>query len=176
MKRFTMIGIFGIFFLCILTHFIYDIFPCTFTAIFFPVNESIWEHMKMLFTTILLYHGLEYTYLYFKKITIPNFSIATFISAILAIPIYLILFLPIYYHMGENLLITLLLLLIVIAMIQYIHYKIITYKKIPYQCILAITSIIITYIILGYLTYNPPLTHLFFDTEHEKYGIHHYNI
>ncbi len=176
MKRLSIIGIFGIFCLCIATHFIYDIFPSTFTAIFFPVNESIWEHMKMIFTTILLYHGLEYLYIYFKKITIPNFSIATFISAILAIPIYLTLFLPLYYHIGEHMTITLSLLLIVIAITQYINYKITTYKDIPYECIFAITGIIITYIILGYLTYNPPKTHLFFDTEHEKYGINHYNI
>ena len=43
--------IIGTFLLAFPFHFGYDILPNQVSAIFFPVNESIWEHMKMLFTT-----------------------------------------------------------------------------------------------------------------------------
>ena len=36
------------FLLCFPFHFVYDTFPNLITSIFFPINESIWEHMKLL--------------------------------------------------------------------------------------------------------------------------------
>ena len=41
-------------------HFIYDLFPCFLTSIIAPVNESIWEHMKIIYTSILLSSIIEY--------------------------------------------------------------------------------------------------------------------
>ena len=35
-------------------HFLYDLFPNPLTAIFAPVNESVWEHLKLLFYPTLL--------------------------------------------------------------------------------------------------------------------------
>ena len=34
--------------------------PSTLTAIFFPVNESIWEHMKLLFSAVIMYGIIDY--------------------------------------------------------------------------------------------------------------------
>ena len=45
------------------THFVYDIFPNKLTAIFFPINESIWEHMKILVTSFLTSNLLFYPFL-----------------------------------------------------------------------------------------------------------------
>lgn len=176
MKKLRIISTVLIFALCFITHFIYEKLPCSFTALFFPVNESIWEHMKMLFTTILLYHGIEYLYLNHKRIEVNNYALSSFISAIISIPIYLILFLPIYYSIGENMIITFIILFITIGIAEYINYKILMMDKIKYQNIIAIIGIIVCYIIFGYLTYNPPKYDLFFDTEKEKYGINDYNI
>lgn len=176
MKKERIISTILIFMLCFLTHFIYDIFPCTLTSIFFPVNESIWEHMKMLFTTILFYHVLEAIYFNIKKIKYDNFWIAALISSIISIPIYLVIFLPIYYNIGENMLVTLIILLITILIIEYINYKILEAKMIPYGSIIAMLATIISYITFAYLTYNPPKIDIFFDTENEKYGINDYII
>lgn len=30
-------------------HFVYDLLPCTVTALFAPVSESLWEHVKLLY-------------------------------------------------------------------------------------------------------------------------------
>ena len=38
----------------------YDLFPNVITSFFFPVNESIWEHMKILFTSTMIYGVFDY--------------------------------------------------------------------------------------------------------------------
>ena len=35
-------------------HFLYDWFPCLLTALFAPVNESLWEHLKIFFFPCLI--------------------------------------------------------------------------------------------------------------------------
>ncbi len=175
LKKLKIISIIGCFLLAFLTHFLYDWFPNTLFSIFFPVNESIWEHMKMLYTTILLYELIEFIILKVKKVKVNNFLFASFISAILSIPIYLIMFLPIFYKMGEKMLITIIIMLLTIIIVQIIHYKLITYKELHLD-ILALIFIIITYIVMGILTYYPPETDLFFDTKNEKYGVNKYLI
>ena len=44
-----------IFIICSIFHFIYNLIPSFVTAIFFPVNESIWEHLKLIFTSTIFY-------------------------------------------------------------------------------------------------------------------------
>ncbi|MCI8777794.1 MAG: hypothetical protein HFI86_00335 [Bacilli bacterium] len=175
LKKLKIISVFGCFLLAFLTHFLYDWFPNIMFSIFFPVNESIWEHMKMLYSTILLYEFIEYIILKVKNIKINNFLLASFTSAILSIPIYLIMFLPIFYKIGENMIITLTIMLITIIIVQIINYKLINYKELHLN-ILTIICIIITYIGIGVLTYYPPETDLFFDSKNEKYGVNKYVI
>ena len=35
-------------------HFLYDLWPTALTALFAPINESVWEHLKLLFWPMLL--------------------------------------------------------------------------------------------------------------------------
>ena len=176
MKKMRIISTILIFGLCFITHNFYIWIPSLLNSIFFPVNESIWEHMKMLFTTILIYHFFEYIYLYLKEIKVNNYCIASFISSFISIPIYLLVFLPFYYSIGDNMIVIFIILFITICLTQIIHLFITNIINIKYQNILATGLIIICYIIFGYLTYNPPKTDLFFDTKEEKYGINIYNI
>ena len=67
LKKIKMVSIFGMFALCFLTHFLYNWFPNSLFSIFFPVNESIWEHMKMMTSSILIWSILEY-FLYKKYV------------------------------------------------------------------------------------------------------------
>ena len=166
----------GIFILCFISHFIYNLIPNSLTAIFFPVNESIWEHMKMIFTSIIIYGIIDYIILNKLKIKYNNFFLNLFITAIISIPIYLSIYLPLYYKIGENMFINIVLMLLVIIITQVISYYILkttSYKLLNY---ISIILIIISYIIFGYLTYNPPKQELFFDTQEEKYGINNYNV
>ena len=59
-KKVKIIGIFIIFILCIFLHYLYDKIPNTLTSIISPVNESIWEHMKLIYTSFIIYGMIEY--------------------------------------------------------------------------------------------------------------------
>ncbi len=112
LKKVLKLNIIVIFLLSFLTHFIYKIIPIDLFAIFFPVNESIFEHMKMIYTTYLIDSII--LFLLFKKYNIKfnNFFGALFLSSIISITSFLIIWLPVYYRIGENLLLTLIILVI----------------------------------------------------------------
>ena len=85
LKKVKFISGLGIFILCFFSHFMYTWFPNTLFSIFFPVNESIWEHMKMLFTSILIFSVFEYFILKKNEIWHHNFLISVFVSGFLGI-------------------------------------------------------------------------------------------
>ena len=176
LKRSKILSIIGIFLLCFLFHFIYEWLPSGITAIFFPVNESIWEHMKLLFSAVVFYEIIDYIILQKFKIKYNNFFTALFVSAITIIPIYLIIFLPIYNKIGENMVITIGIMLLAIIISQVINYYILKSKDFNNFNIVSLILIIISYIVFAYLTYNPIKNELFFDTQEEKYGINTYNV
>lgn len=176
LKKIKIISIFGIFLLCFPLHFIYEWLPNSLIAIIAPVNESIWEHMKLVFTATIIWSIIDYILLTKYKIKYNNFFTSMFTSAFLSIPIYLIIFLPIYHKIGENMFVSISLMFIVIIITQIISYYILKSKNIPILNYLSIFFIIICYIVFGYLTYNAPHSELFFDTKDEKYGINNYNI
>ena len=87
------------------------------------------------------------------------------------------MYLPIYYKIGEKLILTIILLFISIVITEFISYKILcTKKNYTWLNIASLLMIIILYIIFGYLTYNPIICPLFFDPLNEKYGINNYLI
>ena len=176
LKRSRIISTIGIFLLCFLFHFIYNWLPSSIAAIFFPVNESIWEHMKLIFSAVVFYGIIDYIILQKFNIKYNNFFTALFVSAITIIPIYLAMFLPVYYKIGENMVITIGIMLLAIIISQIISYKILKSKDFDKLNIVSFILIIISYIIFAYLTYFPVKNELFFDTQEEKYGLNNYNI
>ena len=124
LKKVKIISSIGIFLLCFLFHFIYEWIPNTVTSIFFPVNESIWEHMKLLFSSVIFYGIIDYLILQKFYIKYKNFFTSLFMSALLIIPIYLIMFLPVYYKIGNRMIITILLMFLSIILSQVISYYI----------------------------------------------------
>jgi len=176
LKKTRIISTIGIFLLCFLFHFIYNLLPSTLTAIFFPVNESIWEHMKLLFSAVVFYSIIDYIILQKFKIKYNNFFTSLFVSALTIIPIYLIMFLPIYYKIGENMVITIGIMLLAIIISQVISYYILKAKDFDKLNIISLILIIISYIVFAYLTYYPIKCELFFDTKDEKYGLNNYNV
>ena len=174
LKTIKTIGFFIIFLLCFPFHFLYDWLPNSLFSIFFPVNESIWEHMKLIYTSFVFYGIFDYLLLKKNKINFNNFLIQLFLIPIIAIFIYLIIFIPIYKIIGENMIVSIGLLAIVILIEQILSYFILQYKEIKYQNIIGIIGIILIYIIFGYLTYKPIENYIFYDTVKDKYGINIY--
>ena len=129
LKKIKLISIIGTFILCFFIHFAYSKFPNTLFSIFFPVNESIWEHMKMIFTSILLFSIIEYFILKKFNIKYSNYIFSKFIEALISIPIYLLMFLPFYYRYGEKMIVIFIMLFITYIIVEFIGYKIMRMKN-----------------------------------------------
>lgn len=165
-----------IFALCFAFHFGYDVFPSPITAVFFPVNESIWEHIKMLFTAIVFNGLIDYLILKKSDVEFNNFFLSLFVSAFSSIPIFLILYLPFYYKIGAPTILNFGILFLTIVISQVISFWIQKRNNIKPLNIASIFLIIISYIIFGYLTYNPIKNEIFFDPMDEKYGLNTYKL
>lgn len=172
LKKSRIISCISIFIISFPIHFLYDFFPNFITALISPVNESIWEHMKILTTSRLLYSLIDYFILRKNHLSTQNFKFQLSTCTILSIPLYLAIYLPIYNYLGENLFISIILLLITYIIIDYLSYKILS-SNTTYNLLnqLAPYFLVSMYIIFGYLTYNPPKTFLFYDTTTQSYGI-----
>lgn len=176
LKRNKIISVGGIFLLCFIIHFAYTVFPNPISAIFFPVNESIWEHMKMLYTAIIFYGLIDYFIMKKFNINFNNFFLNLFVSSFASIPIFLILYLPFYFKIGAKMFLNISILFIAIMISQIISFYILKRNDIKNSNIISILLIIISFIAFGYLTYKPLKCELFFDVVEEKYGLNIYRL
>jgi hypothetical protein len=147
-------------------HFLYDICPNFITSIFTPVNESIFEHMKMIFTSYLLI-GIIYSFYYKNSKYLASFLI----TSIICTCIYLVIFIPVYVNIGENMIFTISLLFICILISQIGDYYIVNLLKRKYQNLISFGIILIFLIISVVFTYNPPHMSFFIDPTNLSYGI-----
>ena len=176
LKKLKTIDVFLIFTLCFITHFLYTWFPNNLFSIFFPVNESIWEHMKMIFSSIVIVSVIDYFLIKKYDIEANNLVFSTFITGILSIPIFLIIYLPIFNLIGENFIINLVVLFITIYFIEIVSFIIMEKEEKNILKYIGLIGIIASYIMFGILTYNPPKNDLFLDFKDNKYGINIYAI
>lgn len=172
MKRIKFIGVIVIFLLTILYHFLYDWLPNPVFSVFFPVNESIWEHMKLLYSGIFTWGVIEYFILRKKGISYRNFFSTLFLEMVTSIMIYLIMYLPLYNVFGENMVISIGLLIVVIILEEIFSYYLFSYSKENR----ILNRISILFIVLGFVvflcfTYDPPRNYIFYDIVSNKYGI-----
>ena len=49
-----------IYLICVIDHFLYTIIPNPITSIISPTNESIFQHLKMLFISSIIYSLINY--------------------------------------------------------------------------------------------------------------------
>ena len=170
LKKLKIIASISIFLLCFLTHFGYDIMPSIITSFFFPVNESIFEHLKMIYTTVVIWSIIEYFIIKKLNLITHNKVFNIWISGILNIFIFLIIYLPIRHIFGEQMILTFIILFISICLTQFISYHTLINKDILNNKI-SLILVICTFILFAYFTYNPLHTYLFYDTQDSIYGI-----
>lgn len=171
MKKIKLWGVIISFIISILLHFTYEIIPYTLISIIAPVNESIWEHMKLIVSSSLIFSIIEYFIYKRKNILFNNFLLSYSISTLLGIIIYLFIYIPINDIFGHKAIIAITLLFLIFILIQTISFYIMNKKKIKYSLPLSIFIIIITYFIFYYFTYNPPKINLFYDYLNKQYGL-----
>ena len=170
-KKWKIISPFILFGLCSLLHFGYTIMPNPISAIFFPVNESIFEHMKIIYTSIMLSSIIEYFIYKYKNIRVNNFILSIPIVSIIGIVVYLIIYLTIDKFISHNLFISILLLYLVFIFCEYISYKILNYPKINNSNKIGLILIILSYFIFWYFTYYPEKNYIFLDTTTNSYSL-----
>ncbi len=158
-----------IFAISTLIHSFYDCLPCFVTSIIIPVNESIWEHLKMIFTSYMI---LLLIIVLFSKKKQKNLVSSFVISAVFNIIIYLIIYLPIYNIFGPNMIVTLIIYFITILISNYLKYRIQEKKNNKKLNKIMAFSIIGIYIIFTLLSYYPPEWKLFYDTANKMYGVY----
>ena len=170
LKKVKIINVIVFFALSFLWHFIYEWFPNFFTSIFFPVNESIWEHMKIIFGVIIF--GSLISLILMNKFHIKhnNFYVEIITKAVLGVLFYLIIFIPLYKWLDENMFISISLMLITYIFVEIIGYKILKLNEMNIN-ILPIILIFLCYILFFLLTYYPPHNFIFFDEIKLIYGI-----
>lgn len=170
LKYLKLIGVIVAFLLCFPLHFLYDKIPCFLTSIIAPVNESIAEHMKILFGSVLVAGVVQKIIVKTKKLDINNVCISNFTAALLSIPIFLVMYLPIYKAIGENFIVTIIIMFVTIVIVEIISYFIMKKEDLKLEN-MAIVFAITVYTIFGILTYFPPEQELFLDPINLTYGI-----
>ena len=150
-------------------HFLFDFWPLKFIGYFFPVNESIFQHLKMMFTCFMLF----YIFLFFfkKSLALENITLSALVSSLSTIIIFLLIYLPITAIFKENMIVTFIILFLSIFLGQYLGNKILRKKDYKYLNYLSLFIILIILIFNASLTYNPLKNYLFYDALHKTFDI-----
>lgn len=167
-KKRIVVSTIAILFLSTLFHSVYDNFPNIITSLFFPVNESIWEHNKMIFLSYFILALLEKLFIYKNK----NVLFTSFIEMIICIILIDLTFTPIYLFIlktKDNLFLTLLIYAISILISFIFGDKLVKY--INSKDLLALIGFALVSMILIFTTYYPPKLPIFYDYREKAYGI-----
>lgn len=170
LKKIKIWGVILAFVFCFGLHFLYDFLPNFLTSVIAPVNESIWEHMKILFGSIMLSSVVQKIIAHQKKLEFNNLFFSNFVGALLAIPIFLIIYLPIYYIIFENMVVSITVMFVTLVISQIISYKIMEKEPLHLEK-LTILLVFLVYLVFGIFTYYPLENDLFYDKKNEVYGI-----
>ncbi len=136
----------------------------------FPVNESVWEHLKLPYWPLIIFSLIEYNFIKEKA---NNIIIGKTISFIISISTILIIFYTYTAIIGAELLIVDILSFVLGVIIgQLVSYKILTKEQLPTLFNNASWIIFIAFgILFAVFTYFPPTLPLFQDSETGLYGI-----
>jgi hypothetical protein len=153
-----------------LWHFVFDwLGKNNIIAAFFPVNESIWEHLKLLFYPVLLLSIMECIIRGVK----PGFLVARTIGTIVGMFMILILYYSYSGIIGKDITIIDIIIFIISIFITYVISGMLIDKKF---CLLLSYKIICVILLIGIITsftlftYNPPKIKLFLDHKTNIYS------
>lgn len=149
----------------------YKVLPNFLTSIIFPVNESLFEHLKMIYNVEVIISLIIYIILKIKKKKINNYFIALLLSTVFNIILFYLIYLPVYNYFGQNLILTMSIYLITLVISQYLFYLITIKNHNKFYNSLSLMIIPVIWVGLIYFTYNPLHTDFFFDPIDELYGI-----
>lgn len=176
LKKWKKISVIIIYLIAVLLHFLYDLIPGNFTAAFLPVNESVWEHLKMTLNAYLIFSILEYIILKKKNFQVNNYIFSLLTSSLGTILMTIVLFYPLFYTFGENVIVTQIIYLISIIFGTYLSFKVLT-ETTGEKILNILSALILLFFEFGfiYLTFNPRVDDIFIDKPNNKIGLYSYN-
>lgn len=162
LKRYTIIGTILVLVLGTLSHFLYDWTGNNHIAGYFtPINESVWEHMKMIFFPMLLYS----LFIIFKlKKTYPYIASSFCFGILTGTALIPVLFYAYTALLGKDYLIIdigIFILSVIIAF--WLSYKLTLSCKLESYTFLLCYVVCLIFISFVLLTYYPPKASLFSD-------------
>ena len=166
-KKFVIINTIVTFLLGFIVHGMYTWFPSFITSIF-PVNESLYEHVKLVYLSPILSVLIVGIFYHYK---INNIFYGMLISIIFNILFFYMLYLPIYYLLGNSMIMTLIVYFISIVASNYIYYLIIERRYLRNYNLISLIISILGIIFLTYFSYYPPRVDFFKDPINDTYGI-----
>lgn len=136
-------------------------------APFVPINESVWEHGKLLFVPFLFYALFEFAFLKDNK----NFLFAKSLPLVLSIPLMIVGF---YTYSGvigtHNTIIDIILAISIVVFTNVLSYKILISEK-TYKCLPLTVAVFLILFLIVLFTFIQPRIHLFLDTTNQTYGL-----
>ncbi|WP_250277514.1 DUF6512 family protein [[Clostridium] colinum] len=172
LKKYHIIGFIFTAVLGTILHFTYNFFDKNIIIGYFtPVNESTWEHLKLLITPIIIFSIYEY-FSYGKDL--ENFIIVKALSILLGMCVIVVAFYTYTGIIGKNyLLLDIGTFILASFLSYYFSYKMLK-NKIFYNensKYIGVSIIFIILILMINFTTNPPKINLFLDTTTNTYGI-----
>lgn len=173
--KLEIIAIIVILILGTLLHFTYEwsgdnLFVGSFSA----VNESVWEHLKLVFYPMLLMGIINY---FLLKGHVNNYIEAKAIGIFVAISFIIVFFFTYVGILGTNFFILdILPFILSVSLGEWVSYKLMTREDESNVVIQILSFLILIFLLLCFIifTYNPPKVNLFKDPR-GTYGIEKYN-
>lgn len=168
-RNYQIFSILFTFILGTLLHFTYEFLGKNiFVASFSAVNESVWEHLKLLFFPMLLTTIIGYFYI---GKNVPNFLCSKTIGIITSMLFTIIFFYTYSGIIGKNISIIDISLFFVATLLgEYVAYKLMNSN---FKCNLKIAIIVLSILGICFIifTYSTPKIGIFKDPITEQYGI-----
>lgn len=168
LKSYALFGVLFTFIVGSLFHFIYDLSgSLPIIGYFFPINESVWEHLKLGFYAWLVYGMSNY---FFLKDKTNNYWLGIFLAS-LATNLFIVLFFYTYTGiLGHSVLALDIGSYLVGCIIgAYVYYKILNLPPLS-SCanILGALLLLLGVLLFAFWTYNPPNLPLFKDLSNSQ--------
>ena len=152
-----------------LCHFIYEASgEKKWCAFLFPVNESVWEHVKMYILPSFLWMIVEFL-LYSSNPNYLTIKLISMLSVIIFIP--LVFYIVFYIMKKESIIASIIEFILDIIIGQIVFYRLLLVESNFSFGIFAIIGLLLIFVCYALFTFFPPKIFLFEDSTNGKYGI-----
>lgn len=158
-----------------LSHFVYSWSgECEFVGAFAPVNESVWEHLKMGYWGVLIFSVFEYSYV---GRSVGNYFLAKAAGiTILSITILSIYYSYTFFTTSNILVIDISAFIIGVLCCQFVVYRLFKKPLLKSLAVPALIYIVVLGFIFAFFTFYPPRHDIFKDMDRNTYGIENYAV